>query len=117
MRGPDAGEPLKWRLLLKLNRLLRRGDDFCWRCGSRWDGKRCSICGLEVLASGALESVPTSYDPEQAVLASAIEEVLAAHSRSPFLLARKGWRRGLAVQCAFAALQALGRLSTGEKHS
>jgi hypothetical protein len=53
--------------------------------------------------------VERKYPPEQAAVVSAIEEVLTLYRRSPIALLRKDWRHGLAIQCAMAALRALGR--------
>jgi hypothetical protein len=52
--------PLRWRFRLRLNRLRRRGEGYCWWCGSAWNGERCNCCGAVVLASGKIK--PMTYE-------------------------------------------------------
>ncbi len=59
--------------------------------------------------SGVMYGVEVPLAPEVAAVRTAIEDVLWQYRRSPILLLRKEWREGLAVQCASAALFALGR--------
>jgi hypothetical protein len=67
-------EPLRWRIRLATNRLLRR-EDRCWWCGAKWDGVRCESCGLESLGQGTM--VPLSSLPAEV---RAAKERVRAHT-------------------------------------
>jgi hypothetical protein len=60
--GVKAGKPLRWRLKLRVNRLLRRNDGYCWWCGARWDGQRCARCGMALRGSGIIKGFPITED-------------------------------------------------------
>ena len=49
------------------------------------------------------------WSPEETAVVEAVEGVLAIYRRSPIALLTKERRRGLAIQCAVAAMQAMGR--------
>jgi hypothetical protein len=61
----DLKRPYRWRLRVRVNRFRGRSiRDYCWWCGSAWDGRRCECCGNEVVASasGTVKGVPISEE-------------------------------------------------------